>query len=144
MVRIHLERTVAASPELVFDWLAYPVSLRAAPLVLRARFTKGWSTPEVGALRDVTGLGMWFREEITAYDAPRSYSYLIVKSFPPFDHDGGTLTCTPSGEGTHVDWVTDYTHPRAAGGKLLEAVSAPLLRASFNAILAGCAKALEG
>ena len=144
MVRIHLERTIGASQERVFDWLADPVSLRAAPLVLRARFAKAWSTPEVGALREVTGLGMWFREEMTAYDAPRSYSYLIVKSFPPFVHDGGTLTFTPSGDGTHVDWVTEYTHPGAAGGKLLEAVSAPLLRWSFNAILAGCAKALEG
>ena len=86
---------------------------------------------------------MWFREEITAYDAPRSYSYRIVRSFPAFDHEGGTLTFSPSGEGTHVDWVTTYTHPARAGGKAMEAVSSRLLRSSFLAILAGCAKALE-
>lgn len=86
---------------------------------------------------------MWFREEITSYDRPRSYSYLIRASFPPFDHDGGTLTFTPSGDGTHVDWLTSYTHPAYAGGKLMEAVSRRLLGSSFSAILAGCAKALE-
>jgi hypothetical protein len=83
------------------------------------------------------------REEITAYDRPRSYSYLIVRSFPPFNHEGGTLTFAASGEGARVDWVSSYTHPARAGGKVLEAVSSRLLRSSFRAILDGCAKALE-
>ncbi len=144
MVNLHVERTIAASPERVFEWLADPVNLTAAPLALRAGFAKGSSAPGVGALREVIGLGMWFREEITAYDAPRSYSYRIVRSFPAFDHEGGTLTLSPSGDGTHVDWVTTYTHPARAGGKVMEAVSSRLLRSSFLAILAGCAKALEG
>ena len=143
MAQIRVERTIAASQERVFDWLADPRSLTAAPLVLKAGFAKGWSAPGVGALREVIGAGMWFREEMTAVDAPNSYSYLIVRSFPPFDHDGGTLTFSPDGDGTHVDWVTRYSHPARGGGKLLEAVSAPLLRSSFNAVLAGCAKTLE-
>ena len=142
MVLIHVERTIAASQERVFDWLADPHGLAAAPLALKAGFAKGWSAPAVGALREVIGVGMWFREEFTALDAPNSYSYLIVRSFPPLDHDGGTLTCRPDGDGTHVDWVSTYSHPARVGGRLLEAVSAPLLRSSFSAILAGCAKAL--
>jgi hypothetical protein len=62
---------------------------------------------------------------------------------PPFDHEGGTLTFAPSTDSTHVDWQTSYTHPTYAGGKLMEAVSRRLLRWSFLAVLAGCAKALE-
>ncbi|MGH3676045.1 MAG: SRPBCC family protein [Mycobacterium sp.] len=143
MVRLHVERTIAASPERVFDWLADPANLTAAPFVLKAGWAKGSSGPVVGALRKVTGVGTWFREEITAYDAPRSYSYRIVRSFPPVDHEGGTLTFTPSGDGTHVDWVSTYTHPARAGGKVTEAISSPLIRSSFAAVLAGCAKALE-
>ena len=143
MVKLRVERTIAASPQRVFDWLADPANLTAAPLALRAGFAKGSSRLGVGALREVTGLGMRFREEITAYDAPRSYSYRIVRSFPAFDHEGGTLTFSPSGDGTSVDWVTTYTHPARAGGKAMEAVSSRLLRSSFLAILAGCAKALE-
>ncbi|MEZ0363482.1 SRPBCC family protein [Mycobacterium sp. pUA109] len=143
MVELHVERTIAAAPEHVFDWLADPASLTAAPLVFRARWANGVAGPGEGALREVTGLGVWFREQITAYEPPRSYSYLILRSFPPFEHEGGTLTFTPRGDGTHVDWQTHYTHPRYSGGRLLEPVSAPLLRSSFSAILAGCAKALE-
>jgi uncharacterized protein YndB with AHSA1/START domain len=143
MVKLHAERTIAAPPEQVFDWLADPANLATAPLALKAGFAKDSSGPGVGALREVTGVGMWFREEFTAYDAPRSYSYRIVRSFPAIAHQGGTMTFTPSGDGTHVDWVTTYTHPALAGGKVMEAVSSRLLRSSFLAILAGCAKALE-
>jgi len=143
MVQVHAERTIAASPERVFEWLADPANLTAAPLFLKAGWAKGSSGPAVGALREITGVGMRFREEITAYDAPRSYSYLVVRSFPAAEHKGGTLTFTPSGDGTRVDWVTTYTVPVRGGGKLVEAVSPPLFRSTFRAILAGCAKALE-
>jgi uncharacterized protein YndB with AHSA1/START domain len=143
MVEIHLERTIAAPTEQVFDWLADPPNLAAAPLVLRARYAKDSPGPGAGAVREVTGVGTWFREEITAYDRPRSYSYLIVRSFPPFNHEGGTLTFTACGDGTRADWLSNYTHPARAGGKLLEAVSYRLLRSSFRAILDACARALE-
>jgi uncharacterized protein YndB with AHSA1/START domain len=143
MVELHVERTIAASPERVFDWLADPANLAAAPLTLRAGWVKGSSAPGAGALREVIGFGAWFREEITAYDWPRSYSYLIVRSFPSLKHEGGTLTFTALGDGTHVDWLSNYTHPLHAGGKLMEAVSRRLLRVSFLAVLAACAKALE-
>jgi uncharacterized protein YndB with AHSA1/START domain len=143
MVEIHVEQTIAAPVEQVFDWLADPANLAAAPLALKAGYAKGSTGPGAGAVREVTGVGTWFREEITAYDRPRSYSYLIVRSFPPFNHEGGTLTFTASGDGTHVDWLSNYTHPVHAGGKLMEAVSYRLLRSSFLAILAACAKALE-
>ncbi|MEZ0049631.1 uncharacterized protein YndB with AHSA1/START domain [Mycobacterium sp. MAA66] len=143
MVTIHIQREIAASPKRVFDWLADPAGLATIPLVLRARWAPGAWHAGVGAVRVVTGAGMWFREEITAYDPPASYSYLIIKSFPAFVHDGGTLTFTPSDTGTHVDWLTNYTHPIRAGGKAMEAVSSRLLRWSFQQILANCAQALE-
>ena len=143
MVEVHVERTIAASPERVFDWLADPANLTASPLVLKAGWAKGSPGPGAGALREVTGFGTWLREEITAYDAPRSYSYRIVRSFPAFDDAGGTLTLTPSGDGTHVEWVTTHTVPARAVGKVMEAASSRLLRSSFLATLAGCAKALE-
>ncbi|MGH3971280.1 MAG: SRPBCC family protein, partial [Mycobacterium sp.] len=76
MVELHVEKTIGASVEQVFDWLADPAGLTAAPPVLNARWAKGSSGPAVGAVRRVIGLGTWFREEITAYDPPRSYSYL--------------------------------------------------------------------
>jgi uncharacterized protein YndB with AHSA1/START domain len=143
MVEIHLERTIAAPVEQVFDWLADPVNLAAAPLALKGRWAKGTSGPGPGAFREVIGVGTWFREELTAVDRPHSYTYLIVRSIPPFKHEGGTLTFTAANQGTHVDWLTNYTHPVAAGGKVLEALSRRMLRSSFLAILNACANALE-
>jgi uncharacterized protein YndB with AHSA1/START domain len=143
LVQLRVERTIGASPERVFDWLADPVSLTSAPLVLKAAWTADSSRRGVGAVRQVIGTGNWFREEITAYDPPNSYSYRIIRSFPAFDHEGGTLTFTPSGDGTHVDWVTSYTHPARAGGKAMEAVSSRLLPWNFRAILDHCAEAMK-
>jgi len=115
MVKIHVERTIGASPERVFSWLADPANLTAAPLILRARWAKTSPDPGVGALREATATGMWLREEITAYDPPRGYSYRIVRSFPAFDHEGGNLTLTPSGDDTDVSW--DHIHSSDARGR---------------------------
>lgn len=143
MVEIHLEQTIGAPVEKVFDWMTDPANLAAAPLVFNAGWARGSLAPAVGAVREVAGIGAWFREQITAYDRPRSYSYLIIRSVPSFKHDGGTLTFTASGDGTHVDWLTNYTHPVWAGGKPLEALTRRLLRASFLSLFTACAKDLE-
>ncbi|HEY0227329.1 MAG TPA: SRPBCC family protein [Mycobacterium sp.] len=143
MVQVAVQRTICAWPEEVFAWLTDPVNLTAAPLFLRAGWANGVSGPSVGARREVIVLGAWLREEITAYDAPRSYSYRVIRSVPPANHEGGTVTLTASGDGTDATWATGYTVPALAGGKITEAVTLPIFRSSFQAILAGCAKALE-
>ncbi len=99
--------------------------------------------PGLGAIRTGFAIGLWFREEIIAFDPPHSYTYLIVGSVPAFDHEGGTLTFTHEGDGTHVDWVSTYTHPIRGGGKAMETLSAKLLPWNFSAVLDACAKALE-
>jgi Polyketide cyclase / dehydrase and lipid transport len=144
VAQVHVQRTIAAPPQQVFDWLLDPVNLTASPVFRKAGWAKDSSGPGVGAVREVIGIGYWAHEQITAYDAPRSCSYIAVRSFPPAQHNGGTLTCTPSGDGTHVDWVSGYTLPARSGGKVIEVVTLPLIRwLMFRAILAGCARALE-
>ncbi len=143
MAEIHVERSIAAPQDRVFDWLADAANLTAAPLILRAVWANGTRGPGLGAVRNVIAAGMWLREEYTAYDVPRSYSYRIVRAVPVIDHRGGTLTLSATSDGTHVDWVTAFTHPAWVGGKALEAVTAPAIRSGFVAILDGCAKALE-
>jgi hypothetical protein len=143
MIQLREERTISASAVDVFAWIADPANLTASPLIFRAGWSKGSSHPGVGARRDAVAVGMWLREEITAWDPPHSYSYLIVRSFPAMNHDGGSLTLTSSADGTHVEWVTSLTFPVRGGGKLAEVITAPLFRSGFRAILAGCAEALE-
>lgn len=117
MAQIHVERTIAASPERVLDWLLDPINLTVSPIFRKAVWSKDSPGPGVGAMREVTGIGFWAREQIPAYDPPRTCSYLAVRSFPV------------SGR---------------AGGKVLEVLTLPLIRSlAFRKILAGCAKALE-
>jgi uncharacterized protein YndB with AHSA1/START domain len=143
MTQIHEQRTIAASPERVFAWLLDPANLTISRWFRTAAWVKDSSDPGVGATRELKGFGFWVHEQITAYDPPRSCSYRVVGGFPPA-HQNGTLTCTPSGDGTYIDWVSDYTIPARGGGKVVEVITAPLIRSfAFRAILNGCAKALE-
>jgi hypothetical protein len=109
MVQVHVERTIAAPPERVFDWLLDPANLAVSPVIRKAVWAKDSSDPGVGAVREVTGIGFWLHEQITAHDAFRSYSYTVVGSFPPAQRQAGTVTCTPSNDGTHVECVSAYT-----------------------------------
>jgi hypothetical protein len=56
VVQLCVERTIAAPPERVFDWLADPVNLAAAPFVLKAGYAEGSPEPGAGALREATAL----------------------------------------------------------------------------------------
>ena len=146
MVTIIVERTIPAPPEDVFAWLVDSSNYTDAALCLREKRTRdGEGAPYgVGAIREIVGIGAWFREEITAYDAPHTFSYLIIKSVPPMKHDGGTLTITPTAGGSHVHWKTSYTHPGGATGRALEKVTEPVLRTAFNGTLKACEKGLAG
>ena len=143
MVELHVERTIAASPDRVFQWLTDPANLTAAPLFLRAGWRKDSRPPGIGAVREVIVVGAWLREEITGYEPPRGYSYRVIRSFPAADHQGGTVSVTPADLGAHVVWATAYTVPARGGGKLVEAATSPIFRSCFRAILQGCATALE-
>ncbi|WP_420716129.1 SRPBCC family protein [Mycobacterium sp. 94-17] len=104
---MHVERAIATSPDRVFNWLANPANF-ASPLASQFGFKAGYverSDPHVGAVREVEGFGnTWFREEITAYDFPLSYSYRVIRAVPTIDHEGGTMSFSPSADGTRVDW----------------------------------------
>lgn len=143
MVQLRVERTIAASPDRVFDWLADPANLTAAPIFLKAGWRKDSLPAGVGAVREVIAAGAWLREQLTAYDPPRAYSYRVIKSFPAAEHEGGTVSITPADLGAHVVWTSAYTIPARGGGKLIETATSPIFRWCFTAILAGCAKALE-
>jgi uncharacterized protein YndB with AHSA1/START domain len=143
MVTVHLTRIMHAAPQRVFDWLAEPRSLEAMSVIRRAVWAEDSRPPGLGAVRVATGFGLRIREEITAYEPPRGYSYRIIRSFPVFDHEGGTLTLTPVGDGTHVDWRTTYTHPWYSGGRLLQAVTSRMLASGIRAVLDACAREVE-
>jgi DivIVA domain-containing protein len=57
MSQVHVERTIAAPPQRVFDWLLDPANLTVSPVLRKAGWAKDSSGPGVGAVREVTGFG---------------------------------------------------------------------------------------
>ncbi|HSV41475.1 MAG TPA: SRPBCC family protein [Nocardioidaceae bacterium] len=146
MVTFVIERTISAPQDEVFAWLNDSSNYTAAPLCLREKRTRdGVDAPYgKGAMREVTGAGAWFREEITSFDPPREFGYLIHKSFPTIEHKGGAIRVEPVPGGSHVTWTTEFTVPLRGGGKAFERLAGPLLRTAFGQILAACDKQLAG
>jgi Polyketide cyclase / dehydrase and lipid transport len=83
MVQVQVERTIAASPEQVFEWLLDPANLTVSPVHRKGVWAKGSSGPGVGAVREVTGFGFWGHEQITAYDAPGTTPISSPTRSPP-------------------------------------------------------------
>lgn len=129
MVSVHVERTIAAPPDVVFDWLADANNLKYGRVVLRVKRTRdGAGAPwGKGAQRDVLAVGGWFLEDITEYERPHRYSYLIVKTIPPTKHYGGSITVTPVDGGSHVVWQSTLDVATISGGRL----TAPLIKWIF-------------
>lgn len=147
MPTIVVERRIAASPQQVFAWLENAHNYTAAPLCLWERRGRDGRESDygTGAVRYVVGVGAWFKEEITRYDAPHSFDYLITASVPKFAHDGGTVSVAATDDGgSQVTWNTTYRHPWWSGGKPLAWVTEWMLRSSFEGILRAADRALTG
>ncbi len=91
MPTIHLERVIAAPLERSFRLDGRPGGLWPPHPWCCGRLGGGF----VGTCRGGRTGGDRSRHVVSweeigqAYDRPNSYSYLIIGSFPPFDHDGG-------------------------------------------------------
>ena len=53
----------------------------------------------------------------------------------PFEHHGGSITLTPEGGATHVDWRSSFTVPTPVVGGLQELVWQSLLTRGFRRVL---------
>ncbi|MBU9764817.1 SRPBCC family protein [Mycobacterium sp. TNTM28] len=138
MQTVTVERTIAAPPEAVFDFLSNAANFTRSPLVLRQRLAEpGQGAPYgQGALRILFWVIGWFRERITAYDAPRSFDYSVERSFPPSEHRFGRVSFAAVDGGTHVTWTTTFRVKfPLIGGVLTRWVGRPVLSRVFNDVL---------
>jgi hypothetical protein len=89
-----------------------------------------------GCLRAVqTQLAIRFVEEITSWERPVSYEYLIRESSLPMRHHGGQLTFTEENHATFVDWTTRFEIPVPLVGRLLEKIAKVALTRAFEEFL---------
>lgn len=141
MATVTVQRTFAAPVGDVFDWLSTASNYTAAPGVLRARLVRpGAGAPYGrGAIREVISVLARFREEITAYDPPHEFRYIIRAAVPPVRHEGGSVVCREAPGGTEVTWTSTYTLAVPGADRII----APVVRTAFAAILRAADKQLR-
>jgi uncharacterized protein YndB with AHSA1/START domain len=137
MRTVHVTRTIPAPAEEVFDLLADHANYDRFRGINGSKLLReGDPAPNgLGALREIKVRPLTFEEEITAYERPTRFDYLIVKLNVPFKHDGGTIVFSPDGDGTHVDWRSSFSVPTPVIGGPEELIWQPALTRGFRRVL---------
>lgn len=95
----------------------------------------------VGAVRRLKASFLRFDEEITAYERPSRFDYLIIDVNVPLHHDGGSIRFEPTpSSGTRVVWTSDFRVTVPLLGVPLGALSGALLKRSFRQMLEDAAR----
>ncbi|MFD6350783.1 SRPBCC family protein [Nocardia tengchongensis] len=146
MRTVDVERTIAAPPADVFDWLTDVANYQRVPLVRRVTLVRPGNTAGngVGAVRLVVTPLMRLTQEITEYDPPRLMRYRGLKSVPRLRHQEGFISCEPVAGGTRVHWSTSFELAAPALSPLWTTLSVPVVRASFEMVLRTAARELRG
>lgn len=140
MARFVFDRFVSAPPELVFDVLTdHRAYAEFTPLRRAELERQGEPAPNgVGAIRVLSLVGPKIREEVTAFERPTRFAYRMLSGAPTRDHTG-TVSLTPEGEGTRVNYVVETTPTVPVIGRLITAV----VRSSVGQLIKGVAGEAE-
>jgi carbon monoxide dehydrogenase subunit G len=146
MQSIRVTHTIQAPAEQVFDILADHANYKLFPGVSDSKLlTPGKKERDgVGAVREVKVGAARFVEEITHYQRPSRLDYLIVRSFPPVQHKGGSIRLEPSGGGTLVTWTSEVRLRLPLLGGLLTPLLCKQLSEGFLHTLKAVEKRLPG
>ena len=137
MARIHLEKTLAAPIDFVFDKLADHGNYKTFRGVKSSEVLEpGETEPNgKGALRRISNGMTTFSERITEFDRPNRLDYLIEDVNAPMVHHGGTITLTPAGQGTRVVWISTFDLTTRFAAKPLGALAAATFKQGFASVL---------
>ena len=137
MQTITVTRVIPAPVEKVFDVLADHANYKSFPGVKESRLVREGKPDRngLGAVRYIAAGPLTFEEEITAYDRPRRFDYLITKCSAPLEHQGGSLRFEAIGGGTLVTWTSVMRVKVPVIGGLLTKVMAGKLGQAFGSML---------
>src|SRR5262245_1565922 len=137
METVHVTRTIPAPRAAVFDRPADHANYERFRGIHASKLLREGEPPPdgLGAVREIKVRPLAFHEEITVYQRPTRFDYLIVKLNVPFEHHGGSIQLTADGDATHVDWRSSFTVPTPLVGRLQEAVWKRLLTRGFDRVL---------
>lgn len=137
MQTITVQRTIPAPIEKVFDVLADHANYKSFPGVKDSVLVKEGKGDRngLGAVRRIQAGGITFEEEITAYERPQRFDYLIIKCSAPLEHQGGSLRFERVGDATRVTWTSTLRIKVPVVGGLLTKLAAGKLGAAFGSML---------
>jgi carbon monoxide dehydrogenase subunit G len=103
----------------------------------------------VGAVREVKATGSVFTEEVTEFNPPRGYTYVVRTLIgpmgrpTPFTHERGWIELSREGDQTRVDWQSRFGMPIPLVGGLVARIVGPRIRSAFVQLLASAKTELE-
>jgi hypothetical protein len=150
MYHVHVSVTIDAQQEKVFAFLSdHERFLRGPDFKCRLVTAGKEDRNGLGAVREVTATGSVFTEEVTEFDPPRHYGYVVrtligpIGKPTPFTHERGWIDLSPDGQKTRVDWQSRFGMPVPMVGWLLERIVGPRIRHAFVTLLAAAKADLE-
>ena len=137
MKTVTVTRTINAPIEKVFDLLADHANYKVNFGVKGSKLLREGKPDRngLGALRWIDAGIMQFEEEITHYDRPRRYDYLITKCSMPLEHQGGSIRLESVGNATRVTWTSTMRMRVPIVGGLLSRVLASKIGQAFGSML---------
>ena len=141
-VRVH----IAAPIDRVFDAVSDHEAFLKASDGTSCKVTREGTTERngLGCLREVhVGKRSRYLEEITAFERPRAFDYLMLETSMPMKHKGARLTFTEAGDGTDVEWSTRFDVTVPILGPLVGLIARPLFARAFTGLLRGAKTTLE-
>lgn len=141
MRTITVQHTIQAPPEKIFDILADHANYKQFPGITGSRLLQPGKRDKngIGAVRQIDVGRARFVELVTRYKRPTRLDYRIVKSFPPVQHQGGSITLEAGPHGTVVTWTSTIRLKLPVVGGLLT----PLLTAQLSKGFLHTLKAVE-
>jgi len=98
----------------------------------------------LGCLREVKTTRVRFVEEITSFDPPDCFEYMIRECSLPIRHEGSRVELTRRGTGTEVDWTATFEVPVPLLGRMLTRMWQNALVVEFTRLLIQAKGRLEG
>ena len=137
MPEIAIDRTLYAPIDRVFEVMSDHGRYDRMRKISAAELIRDGDTEKNGdgAVRRLRSGLARFDEEISEFDRPNRFDYLIIRTNLPLHHDGGSLRFETSGSGTRVGWTSTFriTVPVVSGP--LNAIFKRQLEKSFHAML---------
>lgn len=137
MQTITVTRTIKAPIDQVFELLSDHANYKSFGGLKDSRLVREGKTEKngLGAVRLIDAGAAWFEEEITAFERPTRMDYVIRRSRPPIQHEGGSVRLKETAAGTEVVWTSTLRFNIPLVGDFLTRLVAPQLSKSFGGML---------